>query len=222
LRKEKTFGTAFLCHTKSEKKHISLPLPGEFSVLNALAAVSVCLCFGVSLSACIGALADINIPGRFELVTSSRNDITCIVDYAHNGASLSAAVGALRPYAKGRIICLFGSVGGRTKERRRELGKAAASLADLCIVTSDNPDFEPPEEIIEEISAHIPAEKCCCITDRKEAVNYALDIAKRGDIIIFAGKGHENYQLINGKKLPFSERELIKNHIFKKDFIPFP
>jgi UDP-N-acetylmuramoyl-L-alanyl-D-glutamate--2,6-diaminopimelate ligase len=144
------------------------------------------------------------------------------VDYAHNGASLSAALTALRPYAKGRIICLFGSVGGRTKERRRELGKAAASLADLCIVTSDNPNFEPPEEIIEEISAHIPAEKCCCISDRKEAVNYALDIAKRGDIIIFAGKGHENYQLINGKKLPFSERELIKNHIFKKDFIPFP
>jgi UDP-N-acetylmuramoyl-L-alanyl-D-glutamate--2,6-diaminopimelate ligase len=135
--------------------------------------------------------------------------------------SLLNALSVLRGYARGRLICIFGSVGGRTRERRRELGQTAARLADLCIVTSDNPDFEAPEDIISEIAAHIPAEKCICITDRAEAVAYALNTAEDGDLLLFAGKGHEEYQLVNGKKLPFSERELIKNHKFK-NLIPSP
>jgi UDP-N-acetylmuramoyl-L-alanyl-D-glutamate--2,6-diaminopimelate ligase len=164
----------------------------------------------------------VKIKGRFETVPCARADITCVIDYAHNAVSLQNALCALREYSPARIICIFGSVGGRTRERRRELGVIAASFADLCIVTSDNPDFEAPEDIINEISAYIPKEKCICITDRTSAVKYALDTAESGDFLLFAGKGHEEYQLINGKKLPFSERELIKNHIFKKKIIPFP
>lgn len=222
FRENGIFGVSFTCECHEKKLRVRLPLPGDFSVLNALAAISVCFSFGISLEICAEALRTVRIGGRFEIVPCSRRDITCIIDYAHNRQSLENALSALREYNPGRIICIFGSVGGRTRERRRELGEIASSLADICIVTSDNPDFEAPDEIIREIASYIPAEKCICIIDRSEAVEYALNIAKPGDFLLFAGKGHEQYQLINGKKLPFSERELIKNHIFKKDFIPFP
>ena len=222
LFKNGTFGISFSYKLGGSRTNVSLPLPGRFSALNALAAISVCDYFGVPPHASAQALADINIVGRFEIVPSARRDITCVIDYAHNASSLSSAISAMREYSPARIVCVFGSVGGRTRERRRELGEAASRLADLCIVTSDNPDTEAPENIISEISAFIPQEKCICITDRAEAVAYALDTAQSGDFLLFVGKGHEQYQLVNGKKLPFSERELIKNHIFKKNFIPFP
>ncbi len=222
FRENGAFGVFFLCEYMGGKMRVKLPLPGKISVLNALAAISVCAHFGVSAEVCTEALRKMNIPGRFEAVPCARRDITCIIDYAHNRQSLENALSALREYDPSRIICIFGSVGGRTKERRRELGSAAARLADVCIVTSDNPDSESPEDIISEIAAQIPNEKCICIADRASALEYALDIAESGDFLLFAGKGHEQYQLINKKKLPFSERELIKNHIFKKKLIPFP
>ncbi len=210
--KKSVFGISFSCGNAE----FDLPMPGKFSVYNALAAVSVCRHFGVSLAACAAALHSVRVRGRFEAVHSARKDITCIIDYAHNGHSLSAVLTALRGYAQRRIICVFGSVGGRTKERRRDLALAAAELADVCVVTSDNPGFEPPEDIIAEIAEYIPPEKCVCITDRAEAVRHALDIAESGDFLLFAGKGHEEYQIINGKKLPFSERELIESYSFSK------
>jgi len=223
FRSEQIFGTRFFCRTGSEKEKVILPLPGNFSVLNALAAIAVCLNFGVPLNICSAALANVSIRGRFETVPCARNDITCLIDYAHNAVSLEKALSTLQAYAPSRIICIFGSVGGRTKERRRELAEAAARLADICIITSDNPDFEEPEAIIEEIASYIPCEKCITEADRAKAVSLALDIAKSGDFLFFAGKGHEEYQLVRGKKLPFSERELIKNHIFKKkQIILFP
>ncbi len=222
LRENGDFGVSFICEYVGKKTRVKLPLPGKFSALNSLAAIAVCAHFGVSAETCAEALRHVRIGGRFETVPCAQRDIICIIDYAHNGQSLENALSALREYATRRIICVFGSVGGRTKERRRELGETAAALADLCIITSDNPDFESPEDIISEIAAHIPTEKCVCISDRASAVEYALDIAEQGDFLLFAGKGHEQYQLINGKKLPFSERELIKNHIFKKKIIPFP
>lgn len=221
FRTRDTFGVSFKAEYRGEKASVALPLPGDFSARSALCALAVCRRFGVPLSASEDALASVRVRGRFEAVPCTRKDITCVIDYAHNAVSLLNALSVLRGYARGRLICIFGSVGGRTRERRRELGQTAARLADLCIVTSDNPDFEAPEDIISEIAAHIPAEKCICITDRAEAVAYALDTAEDGDLLLFAGKGHEEYQLVNGKKLPFSERELIKNHKFK-NLIPSP
>ncbi|MBQ9746074.1 MAG: UDP-N-acetylmuramoyl-L-alanyl-D-glutamate--2,6-diaminopimelate ligase [Clostridia bacterium] len=223
MRRRGAFGISFSCLAGGEEAHTALPLPGDFSALNALAAMSVCLRFGVPLCVCAKALEDVRVRGRFEPVPCARQDIACIIDYAHNAVSLEKTLAALREYEPHRIICVFGSVGGRTRGRRRELAEVATRLADVCIVTSDNPDFEAPEDIIEEIAAHIPAEKCICIADRAKAVGYALELAESGDFLLFAGKGHEEYQLVRGKKLPFSERELIKNHIFsKKDIIPFP
>ncbi len=214
VRENGAFGVSFACY--GEKDKFNLPIPGKFSVYNALAAVAVCRHFGISTSACAAALASVRIRGRFETVQALRNDITCIIDYAHNGKSLSSILTTLREYEPERIICVFGSVGGRTKHRRREMALAAAELADLCIVTSDNPNFEPPEEIIAEIAEYIPPEKCICISDRAEAIHRALETAQSGDFLLFAGKGHEEYQLIRGKKLPFSERELIENYCFSK------
>lgn len=210
------FGISFSCITNSEKARFFLPQPGEFSALNALAAVAVCRHFGVTLHACAKALESVCIRGRFERVPCARGDISCIIDYAHNAISLEKALCAIREHSKGRVICVFGSVGGRTKERRKALAAVAASLADVCVVTSDNPDFEEPSAIIEEIAAHIPPEKCIMEADRAKAIVLALDIAERGDFLLFAGKGHEEYQLVRGKKIPFSEREIIENHVFKK------
>ncbi|MBQ8862367.1 MAG: UDP-N-acetylmuramoyl-L-alanyl-D-glutamate--2,6-diaminopimelate ligase [Clostridia bacterium] len=206
------FGVSFLCRAKNGDFYVNLPIPGDFSVCNALAAISVCRHLGIETEACSSALATVHVRGRFELVETKRRDITCIIDYAHNGESLRTVLGTLREYARRRIICVFGSVGGRTQMRRRELALAADELADICIVTSDNPDFEPPEEIIGEIAEYISPKKCFCITDRAQAVRCALEMAERGDFLLFAGKGHEEYQLICGKKLPFSERELIKKY----------
>lgn len=223
FREGNVFGTRFSCRIGEEKCKVTLGLTGDFSALNALAAVCVCRHFGVPLRACAAALESARVRGRLEPVPCARRDIICIIDYAHNAVSLCKALEALRVYASSRIICVFGSVGGRSECRRKDLASAAARLADVCILTSDNPGFEAPEAIIGEMAAHIPAEKCFCITDRAEAVRKALDMAKSGDIVLFAGKGHEEFQLINGKKLPFSERELIKNHIFNNNrLIPSP
>lgn len=204
-----TFGIAFDCRLGGESAHITLPIPGRFSVYNSLAALSVARFFGLGLSPAAGALKTVHVKGRFEVVPTALGDVTCIIDYAHNGKSLTSALTALREYDPARLVCVFGSVGGRTKNRRRELAEAAASLADLCIVTSDNPNFEPPMDIINDIAGFIPAEKCLCVPDRAQAVRCALEKAQSGDFILFAGKGHEEYQLVDGRKLPFSERDEI-------------
>ncbi|MBR7161303.1 MAG: hypothetical protein IKD07_02695 [Clostridia bacterium] len=135
--------------------------------------------------------------------------MTFVIDYAHNGESLSAALKALRVYRPNRLICLFGSVGGRTEIRRRELGVAAAAYADLSILTSDNPDKEPALDIISDIAEYMSDADFVAVPDRKEAIAYAVSVAEPGDIVLLAGKGHETYQLIDGKKVPFSEREIL-------------
>ena len=140
---------------------------------------------------------------------ASRPDTTFIIDYAHNGASLRAVLEALRGYKPKRLICLFGSVGDRTQMRRGELGAVANELADLSILTSDNPGNENPDKIISDIAAAFDTCKYVCIPDRAEAIAYAVKHARKGDAVVLAGKGHENYQLICGKRIPFSEREIL-------------
>ena len=135
--------------------------------------------------------------------------MTFVIDYAHNGESLTAALNALRKYRPTRLVCLFGSVGGRTEVRRRELGIAASAYADFSILTSDNPDREPPLAIIADIEKYMQDAPYTVIPDRKEAIEYAVSHAEEGDIVLLAGKGHETYQLIDGKKQPFCEREIL-------------
>ncbi len=147
--------------------------------------------------------------GRGEIV-EGLPDRTFVIDYAHNGVSLTNTLRVLREYNPSRLICVFGSVGGRTQIRRAELAHAASNLADLSVITSDNPDYESPDAIIREIISHYdgPA-PYIVIPDREAAVREAVQLSAPGDIVLFAGKGHETYQLVCGRHIPFSEREII-------------
>lgn len=208
-RDRTTLGIRFTARTPDDEGKITLRSPGSFSAQNALAAIAAAHVYGVSLPECARTLAKTSVLGRFEIVEGIPGR-TFIIDYAHNGLSLSHALTALRAYAPRRLICLFGSVGGRTKERRPELALAASTLADYCIVTSDNPDFEEPSAIIREILSHM--HKGCprlAIPDREAAIREAVRLSEEGDIVLLAGKGHETYQLIEGQKVPFSERAIL-------------
>ena len=206
---EKGFGSSFIMKYQNIRCDAFVPFPGAFSVSNALAAVSVAALAGILPEKALDALSSVRVGGRFEIVETALPAVTFVIDYAHNGESLTAALKALRVYRPRRLICLFGSVGGRTEIRRKELGVAAASYADFSILTSDNPDKEPAMDIISDIAAYMSGADFIAVPDRKEAIAYAVSIAEAGDIVLLAGKGHETYQLIDGKKVPFSEREIL-------------
>ena len=202
-------------HRKTVDGDWFLPLPGDFNVRNALAALCVvCEGFGVDPRRARELLAVASVTGRFETVISpALPGVTFIIDYAHNGVSLTSSLEALAAYAPKRLICLFGSVGGRTKERRRDLALAAAHRCDLCVLTADNPADEPVMDIIREIDAHFPPDSCPRIhePDREVAIRDLVKNAEAGDVILLAGKGHETYQLIGARRVDFSEREILRD-----------
>ncbi len=191
------------------KTGMRLRTPGLFSVYNALAAAAAVSVYGMSAREASDALAVISIPGRSEIV-SAVDGVTFVIDYAHNGVSLTDELTVLRSYNPRRLICVFGCIGGRTFERRRELAEAASSLADFTVITSDNPNNEDPEVIIRDVLQYFDTSKpYTTIADREEAVRFAVRIANEGDFVLFAGKGHEDYQLVHGEKVPFCERAII-------------
>ena len=206
------FGVRFALLAGGRRQSCFLPLVGRGNVADALLAVACAAeCFGIPPGQAAGLLGDARIAGRSETLRLA-NGATAVIDYAHNGVSLRQLLGSLREYRPARLICLFGSVGGRTALRREELGRAAAELADLCILTSDNPGSEPPEQIIADI-ARAFAESTTpylCIPDRAEAIRTAVSLARPGDILVLAGKGHERYQLIGNEKHPFNERSMLR------------
>ncbi len=197
-------------------KHLDvfMPIPGLYSVENGLLIIAICLTLGIKLEAVVKYLSTLSVPGRFETVRlNTKPDSLFIIDYAHNGASLEAVISSLREYEPKRIICLFGSVGGRTFERRAELGLVAKKCADVLIITSDNPNNEDPESVISDIRDAVGEtdKTVYTIKDRKKAVEKAYEIAEEGDYVLLAGKGHETYQLIMGKRMPFSERKILEH-----------
>lgn len=202
-------GVRFDCTCGGESCEVKLGMPGEFNVHNALSAIATLHELGVPTEKAAEVMQKINVRGRFETIPSPTG--ACfVIDYAHNGVSLTSALTALRPYTKGRLICLFGSVGGRTQIRRAQMGQAASALADLSILTSDNPDFEDPEKIIDDIAFwYDDPESYVRIADRQQAIRYAFDIAHSGDVVLLAGKGHERYQTTCGVNEYFSERETL-------------
>ncbi len=210
LKRGNILGTSFTCHTVLGSSEYELRMPGDFNVYNALAAISVAQRMQIPTEIIASALERATVRGRFEIVDALPNAV-CIVDYAHNEVSMRAALETVRRYQPTRLVVLFGSVGGRTKLRRAELGEVAATLSDFCIITSDNPDFEPPEEIIADIEKAVAAGSLGYVTftDRRDAVRYAIENARDGDCILFAGKGHEDYQIVNGEYLHYDEREEI-------------
>lgn len=208
-RSKTSLGISFDCTHDGRTIPVRLMSPGAFSVYNGLCAMGICLSFGVSLDFSASVLSRTPVQGRFEIVEGVPG-VTFVIDYSHNGISLTKALQTLREYEPQRLICVFGSVGGRTQCRRQELGEAASQLADYSIITSDNPDFEDPDSVISDIASFMNGAEYECITDRRDAIIKAVSMAREGDIILFAGKGHETYQLVCGKKLPFSEREIIE------------
>lgn len=205
-------GVALTISGKEESADCHLPLPGRYNAKNALlAAASANAVFGISLAEAAKSLADASVTGRAEWILLS-NGAHAVIDYAHNGESLRQLLTTLREYHPTRLICLFGSVGGRTQIRRQELGEVAAALCDLAILTSDNPGEEDPAAILSDIANAFAGSSTPykIIPDRREAIFYAVRELKKGDILVLAGKGQETYQLIGKEKIPFSEREILK------------
>ena len=157
------------------------------------------------------------VPGRNELVPN-KNNLAIMIDYAHTAESLENVLQATKSYTQGRVICVFGCGGDRDKEKRPRMGEVAGRVASYSIITTDNPRTEKPEEIIEEIEKGIikTKGKYEVIVDRKEAIKKAIQMMSKKDIVILAGKGHETYQEINGKKYPFDEREIVKEILGEK------
>ena len=190
--------------------HAFVNTPGLFSVYNALCAIAVCRHFGVPAEAVRQALSRVHVKGRIELVKIS-DAYTLMIDYAHNAMALDSLLTTLKAYNPKRLVCLFGCGGNRAKSRRYEMGEVSGRLADLTVITSDNPRFEEPLDIIADIRTGIGKTdgKYIEIPDRREAIKYVIENAKAGDVIVLAGKGHEDYQEIKGKKYPMDERVII-------------
>lgn len=190
---------------------VEIATPGKFSVYNALTAIAICRHFAVKEENIKNALRKAKVKGRIEMVKVS-DDFTLMIDYAHNAMALESLLTTLKAYEPHRLVCLFGCGGDRAKSRRYEMGEVSGRLADLTIITSDNPRTEEPQAIIDDIKIGMAKTngKYVEICDRKEAIAYAISHGEPGDIIVLAGKGHEDYQEINGVKYPMDERILIQ------------
>ena len=210
VREKGHIGVAFDVTGKTNMQ-VEIPTPGRFSVYNALTAIAICDQFGVEENAVKEALIQASVKGRIELVKVS-NDFTLMIDYAHNAMALESLLGTLKEYEPNRLVSVFGCGGNRSKLRRFEMGEVSGKLADFTIITSDNPRFEEPEEIMNDIETGMKKTdgKYIKIADRKEAIRYAILNGRPGDIIVLAGKGHEDYQEIKGVKYPMDERVLIR------------
>ncbi len=197
-----------------EKMSVDVAIPGKFSVYNALSAISVCLKLGVSKSSIVKGLHDVKVKGRVEAVKVPGN-YTLLIDYAHNAMSMENVLTTLRQYNPHRLITLFGAGGNRPKVRRYEMGEVSGKLSDLSVITEDNSRFEDVMDIIEDIKVGINKTdgKYVVIPNRKDAIKYCMENAQDGDIVVLAGKGHEDYQEIKGVKYHLDEREVIADII---------
>jgi UDP-N-acetylmuramoyl-L-alanyl-D-glutamate--2,6-diaminopimelate ligase len=213
-------GCSFTLHTPEGEREVRLPMPGRFNVANALAALAAVHSLGGRLDVLVRALEDgVRVPGRFEAVQEGQ-DFAVLVDYAHTPDSLENVLSAARELAGtgsrgGRVICVFGAGGDRDRGKRPLMGEVAARLSDLVVVTSDNPRSEDPDRIIEAITAGAgEARSLLSISDRRSAIGAAIESARAGDVLVIAGKGHEQGQeLAGGVKVPFDDvavaRELL-------------
>ncbi|MCR4430052.1 MAG: UDP-N-acetylmuramoyl-L-alanyl-D-glutamate--2,6-diaminopimelate ligase [Tepidanaerobacteraceae bacterium] len=195
---------------------VSYRVPGRFSVYNSLAAIGTGLLLGITPELLINALESVKgVPGRFETVNMGQ-DFTVIVDYSHTPDGLENVLRTIKSFASGRIITVFGCGGDRDHTKRPMMGGIASKLSDYCILTSDNPRSEDPEAIIWEIEKGIFNNNYEKIINRKEAIARAIDMAKKDDVILIAGKGHEDYQVLKDRTIHFDDREVAVEFLIKK------
>ena len=209
-------GIAFTAVKDDEKTKITLPIPGKFTVYNALTVLGIASQLGISLADAGKALATAKgVRGRVEVVPTPGKDFTVLIDYAHTPDGLENVLSSVRGFCKGRLISVFGCGGDRDPMKRPIMGKIGVTLSDIAVITSDNPRSEAPMAIIKDILEGVDETQgeYIVIEDRKKAVAYAMDIAKKSDIIVLAGKGHETYQEICGVKHHLDEREVVAAHL---------
>ncbi len=209
-------GVSFTAVTDTQRVQVSLPIPGKFTVYNALTVLGVALQLGISLQDAADALKDAKgVKGRVEVVPTPGKAYTVLIDYAHTPDGLENVLSSVRDYCTGRLIAVFGCGGDRDPMKRPIMGAIGAKIADIAVITSDNPRTEEPMAIIADILKGLPEgnKNHIVIENRKKAIVYALDIAEKNDIIVLAGKGHETYQEINGVKHHLDEREVVAQHL---------
>lgn len=210
-------GVRFASVSGDEISMTKLGIPGMFSVYNALGTMSVGLALGLSLADCSDAMSSAKgVKGRLEIVPTGR-DFSVVIDYSHKPDALEKVLKTLKPVTRGRLIALFGCGGDRDKLKRPIMGRIAADNADLVVVTSDNPRTEDPDEIIREIVAGMKDKRTPTkvICDRREAIAWAIDNAAQGDVLLLAGKGHEDYQVVGHEKHHMDEREIVSDCLKK-------
>ena len=208
----------FKVKLETRNERVKVCIPGRFSVYNALAAISIAKELKCSAENIKDALLEVRVPGRSELVNNSR-DLTIMIDYAHSPESLENILSAVKSYTRGRVISVFGCGGDRDSGKRPIMGEISGRIADYTIITSDNPRTEDPQKIVDQIEEGIKKTKANyeVIVDRTQAIEAAIKMANKKDIIVLAGKGHEPYQEINGVKHPFDERIIVNEIIEKLD-----
>ena len=206
----------FDAEADTEWSHVHVGIPALFTVYNTLDAMACCWNLGVPLTECADALAkNHGVKGRMEIIPTPGMDFTVLNDYAHKPDALEKVLRSAKEFAKGRVVVLFGCGGDRDKTKRPVMGEIAGRLADFVIVTSDNPRTEKPEAIIDDILVGLRGCDTPHVTipDRVAAIHYAMDNAQSGDVIVLAGKGHEDYQEIDHKHYPMDERVIVAEHL---------
>lgn len=195
----------------NENIHINLNIPGRYNIYNALGSAGACLLEGLTLQQVKSGLEALkSIPGRCEPYESSIDlGFDIIIDYAHTPDGLMNILKTAREFTKNKLICVFGCGGDRDNTKRSIMGDIGTKMSDIAIITSDNPRNEEPMRIIQEILQGAKKENYITIENRKEAIKRAIIIAKKGDVIVLAGKGHEDYQILKEGKIHFDEREVI-------------
>ena len=208
----------FKVKLENRNERVKVCIPGRFSVYNALAAISIAKELECSAENIKTALEEVRVPGRSELV-DNKKELTIMIDYAHSPESLENILNAVKSYTRGRLISVFGCGGDRDSGKRPIMGEISGRIADYTIITSDNPRTEDPKKIVKQIEEGIKKTngKYEVVVDRTEAIEHAIKMANKRDIIVLAGKGHEPYQEINGEKYPFDERIIVKEIIEKID-----
>lgn len=213
LRESNFFGVEFKMMHGEKENILKCAMPGTFSVYNSLCAIAISDEFTDDKEDIIKGLCNARVRGRNEVIAVPA-DFDVIIDYAHNGQSFDSVVSTFASYKHNRIITVFGSVGDRAQLRRKELGTASGKVADISVITTDDPAFEDPIEICREIASYVEKEggKYIIEPDRKKAVHYALSIAGSGDIVLLLGKGHETVMKVAGEKIPYSDHESVASY----------
>ena len=205
-------GVKFTLDYEGEEYPVSLNTPGKFSIYNALGAIGACILMGIDMNTIIEGLSENKgVSGRFQTVRSKRG-FNAIVDYAHTPDGLENILKTAKEFVKGRIITVFGCGGDRDRTKRPIMGEIAGIYSDYCVITSDNPRTEDPARILDDVEPGTKKSGCeyIKIVDRREAINYAVKMAKEGDVVVVAGKGHENYQIFADKTIHFDDVEEVR------------